>query len=96
LRRHLPELRRQSADEAAAETLNAVADDAKQPGNPLHGLDLRLQSVVRGKHKGKEAWVVVFNLGQGVRACVWTWADQRVVAVMYNYFVDRCTQRSYA
>jgi len=31
-----------SADAAAAETLNAVADDAKQPGNPLHGLDLRL------------------------------------------------------
>jgi hypothetical protein len=82
-----------SADEAAAETLNAVADDAKQPGNPLHGLDLRLERLVRGKHKGKDAWVVVFNLGQGARACVWTWADQRVVAVTYNYFVDKCTQK---
>jgi hypothetical protein len=82
-----------SVDEAASETLNAVADDAKQQGNPLHGLDLRAERVVRGEHKGKDAWVVVFSLGQGARACVWTWADQRVVAVTYNYFVDRCTQK---
>ena len=82
-----------SVDEAASEALAAAADDAKQRSSPLHGLHPRLERVVRGDDNGKDAWVAVLNLGHGERACVWIWADQRIVEVTYNYFVDTCTQK---
>jgi len=82
-----------SVEEAASEALAAAAEDAKHLKNPLYARNLRLERVVRGEYKGEDAWVVVFSLGQGRRACVWTWADQRVVAVTYNYYVDTCTQK---
>jgi hypothetical protein len=82
-----------SADEAASEALSAAAQEAKQQGSPLHNRTLRLARVVRGDDKGKDTWVIVLNVGKGERACVWIWADQRVVSVTYNYFVDTCTQK---
>lgn len=82
-----------SVDEAASEALAAAQDDAKHQESPLHGLPLRLERVVRGHIKGIDAWVAVMNRGQAKRACVWIWADQRVVAVTYNYYVDTCTQK---
>jgi hypothetical protein len=82
-----------SAAEAASQALAATAEDAKQQGDPLHGRKLRLARVVRGDDEGRDAWVVVFNVGKRERACVWIWADQRVVSVTYNYFVDTCTPK---
>ena len=82
-----------SVDEAASEALAAAQDDAKHEESPLHGIPLRLERVVRGHLKGIDAWVAVMNRGQAKRACVWIWADQRIVAVTYNYYVDMCTQK---
>ena len=82
-----------SADEAASEALAAGLDDSKLQESPFHGVALRLERVVRGDLEGKDAWIAVLKLGQGERACIWIWADQRVVAVTYNYFVDTCTQK---
>jgi hypothetical protein len=82
-----------SAEEAAAEALDAAAQEAEQRGNPLHGRSLRLTRVVRGDNDGKDAWVIVLEVGKRGRACVWIWADQEVMRTTYNYFVDTCTQK---
>lgn len=82
-----------SADEAASQALNAAAHEAKQRGNSLHGRKLRLSAVVRGDDGGRDAWIVVFKVGGNKRACVWIWADQRIVSTTYNYFVDKCTPK---
>ncbi len=82
-----------AADEAASQGLRAAADEAAQPGHPLHGRDLRLARVVRGEDGGQDAWVVVLNVGKSKRTCVWIWADHVVLNVTYNYFIDKCTPK---
>jgi 5-hydroxyisourate hydrolase-like protein (transthyretin family) len=82
-----------SAPEAASQSLDAAAHDTRQQGNPLQGLDVQLERVVRGHNGKNEAWVVVLKVGKRGRACVWMWAEQRVISTTYRYFVDTCTAK---
>ena len=79
-----------AADEAAAQALDAAAQDAKQPKDPLHGRDLRLRRVVRGEFEGRDAWAVVLDVGDSKPACVWIWAEQRVMSTTYIYSIENC------
>ncbi len=82
-----------AADEAAAQALDAAAQDAKRPKDPLHGRDLRLRRVVRGQYEAMDAWAVVLDVGKKKPVCVWIWAEQRVLSTTYIYSVDDCTQK---
>ena len=79
-----------SAPEAASQSLDAAAHDEEAQ---LQGRNVQLERVVRGHDGGNEAWVVVLKVGKRGRACVWMWAEQRVISTTYRYFVDRCTAK---
>lgn len=80
--------------EAATESVDLIADEANQPGNPLHGRQLLFEKVVRADNgEGTDAWVAVFNIGKGKRACVFVWADQAPLRTTYNYFIDKCPSK---
>lgn len=81
------------AEEAAAQALAAAAQEAKRPKDPLHGRDLRLKRVVRAEYEGEDAWAVVLDVGKSKPACVWIWAEQRVLSTTYVYSVENCTPK---
>ena len=83
-----------TAQAATQEAMDAATHDAKSPQDPLHGRPLQLEKLVRSQNDvGEDAWVLVLNVGEGERACVWVWAEQETTRTTINYYVDRCAKR---